>query len=156
MSQSLPGPQYQYPYGTDLACVLQADGSIDLDPGMGECSGPTLLVQRVIRRITTPRGSVVDCPNDCIDIRNYLRSGVLASTPTNLQIQLQQELAKEPGLTAVAVGVKYVIQTATLTITINATTSYGPLALIINLVGNGATTTIANINAILNSLPVGF
>jgi hypothetical protein len=153
MSQQVPG----YPFGTDLNCIMQSDGSIDLDPGMGEVSGRTLLVQRVMRRVTTPRGSVVDAPNDCVDLRNVLRAGVLASTPTNLQIQLQQELQKEQGVSSPQVGVKYVQQTSTLTITMSMQSSYGPLNMTFTITGSSAgSVNSSNISVILNGLPVNF
>ena len=137
------------PFGTDLATVMASDGSIDLDPGMAEVSGRAALVQRCMRRVTTPRGSVIDSPNDCVDIRGFIRAGVLASTPTNIQIQLQKEFAKEQGVTNVAVGVTYTTQTATLRIAINLTSSYGPLSLTFIL-----TATTAKV--LVDGLPVNF
>jgi hypothetical protein len=144
MTQPIPNP-----FGTDLATIMQPDGSIDLDPGMSEVGGRAALIQRCCRRITTPRGSVIDSPNDCVDIRAFVRAGVLASTPTNLQIQLQKEFAKEQGVISAAVGVNYNMQTSTLTVTINLTSSYGPLSLTFML-------TAGNIALLVDGLPVNF
>jgi hypothetical protein len=139
----------QLPYGTDLATVIQSDGSIDLDPGMSEVTGRALLVQRLMRRVTTPRGSVVDAPNDCIDIRGYVRAGVLASTPGNIQIQLQKEFLKDQGVVTAQVGVNYVVTTGTLTISANLSSSYGPLSLTFAL-------TAGNVQVLVGGLPVNF
>jgi hypothetical protein len=139
----------QLPFGTDLATVMQPDGSIDLDPGMSEVTGRSLLIQRVMRRVTTPRGSVVDAPNDCIDIRNYVRAGVLASTPGNIQIQLQKEFLKDQGITSAAVGVTYVDAIGKLSITASLGSSYGPLQLTFNL-------TAGNVQVLVAGLPVNF
>ena len=134
-------------YGTDLAQVTQPDGSIDLDPGMSEVTGLPLFVQRCVRRLTTPRGSVVDCPNDCIDLRSFMRGNALTSTPANLQIQVQREMVKEQGVLSCVAGVTY--QSETLTVSMQLTTAFGPLTLTLAL----SPSTIA---VILNGLPVGF
>lgn len=139
----------QLPFGTDLATIMQPDGSIDLDPGMSEVTGRALLVQRCLRRVTTPRGSVIDSPNDCVDIRNYLRGNATTTTPANIQIQLQKEFAKEQGLTSAAVGVSFNTATGVLSITANLQSSYGPLTLTFNL-------SASNIAVLVDGLPVNF
>lgn len=137
------------PFGTDLGQVFATNGAIDLDPSMGETSGRTLLVQRCLRRLTTPRGSVVNAPNDCLDLRGYIRAGVLAATPQQLQALIQREMLKEQGVTSAAVGVSYVMQTATLTVTMSLGSSYGPLALTLTL-------SPSTITVLVNGLPLGF
>ena len=137
------------PFGTDLATVMASDGSIDLDPGMSEVSGRAALVQRCMRRVTTPRGSVIDSPNDCVDIRGFIRAGVLASSPANIQIQLQKEFAKEQGVINAQVGVTYTAAIATLRIAINLQSSYGPLSFTFIL-----TATTAQV--LVDNLPVNF
>jgi hypothetical protein len=143
----MPVPTGFLPFGTDLATVMLPDGSIDLDPGMSEVTGRPLLIQRCLRRVTTPRGSVVDCPNDCIDIRNYLRAGATTATPSNIQIQLQKEFLKEQGVTSAQVTVTFV--NSTLTIVAALQSSYGPLTLTFNL-------DAANIVVLVDGLPVNF
>jgi hypothetical protein len=135
------------PFGTDLATVMLPDGSIDLDPGMSEVTGRPLLIQRCLRRVTTPRGSVVDAPNDCVDLRSYLRAGATTATPSNIQVQLQKEFLKEQGVTSAKVGVTFV--NSTLTITASLASSYGPLDLTFNL-------SAANITVLVDGLPINF
>lgn len=150
MTQSAAAPLIPgYPWGTDLNQVTQPDGSIDLDPGMGEILGRTLFVQRCIRRVTTPRGSVVDCPNDCYDIRSFMRGSVQAAPNATIQGILQPEMLKEQGVISCQVGVKYALATTTLLITMALGSSYGPLSLTFGL-------SPGNIEILLDGLPVGF
>ncbi len=138
-----------YPFGTDLNMVYTPDGSGDLDPGMGETSGRTLLVQRCVRRVTTPRGSVVGCPNDCLDLRSFLRAGALTSSTNAIQIAYQQEMQKEQGILSPQVAVTFNVAQQLLTVSFSMQSSYGPLNLTFQL----TPTTIA---VLLNGLPVGF
>ena len=147
MTQSVQVPGY--PFGADLNMVVNADGSGDLDPGMGETSGRTLFVQRCVRRVTTPRGSCVDAPNDCLDLRSFLRSGALTTSATQIQIAYQAEMAKEQGCLSAAVSVAYDVRASSLTVTMALTSSYGPLSLTFAL-------SPAGITVLLDGLPVGF
>jgi hypothetical protein len=138
-----------YPFGTDLNQVTLSDGSIDLDPGMGETSGRTLFVQRCIRRVTAWRGSVVDAPNDCLDLRSFLRTGAMAQSAGQIQSAFQAEMMKEAGVTSAQVGVTFSVSTSTLTIQMQLGSSYGPLQLTFAL-------SPGNITILLDGLPVGF
>lgn len=123
------------PYGTDIGIFPNpaANGAYDVDLGMSEVTGRALLVQRLIKRQTTPLGSVIDSPNDCMDVRGWVSSDV-----TQLQLQalaggLKTELLKEEAITNVVVMFSFNSATKALTITENFTSGYGPFTLTLNV-----------------------
>lgn len=67
-------------FGLDLSCVD------DLLPTLGTVSGRRLLSEAVVRRITTPRGRLIDDPNFGIDIRLWLDDDV---TPADIQRRIR-------------------------------------------------------------------
>lgn len=62
-------------YGTDLSCV------VDLDAGLAEVTGNTLLAQALARRLITPRGGLLDDPNYGYDLTQFLNADI---GPTDL------------------------------------------------------------------------
>ena len=131
----------QNPFGTDLQSLPNpaANGQIDLDPGMLEGNGRTLLAQRLVRRQTTPTGSVIDCPNDCIDVRGWLSQGWTQQQMQAAAGQLQAELLKEQGVTAVTVNFTLAgnpggaAGTYSLQIVEQFTSGYGPFSLTLTI-----------------------
>jgi hypothetical protein len=119
------------PYGTDLGTYpnAAANGAIDLDLGMSEVTGRTLLAQSLVRRQTTPPGSVIDSPNDCLDVRGWVSAGATQQQLNALAGNLKSELLKDERVTAVTVTVSFNQATMTLTIDEQVTSSYGPFTL---------------------------
>ena len=108
-------------WGSDLAMVLGSDGAWDMDPGGGSVAGVELVTQRAGRRITTVRGSCRAQPHRGLDVRSWLRSGVLTSTPARIQSELRAELLADPAITRADVGVQWDAATSTLTLTMRLT-----------------------------------
>src|SRR5271166_3825090 len=105
MTQSFNPYGTQNPFGTDLQSLPNpaANGQIDLDPAMLEGTGRILLSQRLVCRQTTPAGSVIDSPNDCIDVRGWVSQGWTQQQMQAAAGNLQTELLKEQGVTAVTI-----------------------------------------------------
>lgn len=76
-------------YGHDLSCVS------DLDPGMAEVDGTTTLAQALARRVSTPRGTLIDDPNYGYDITQELNNDVgpqdLARIGTNVDTEFLKD-----------------------------------------------------------------
>ncbi len=121
------------PWGSDLLMTVGPDGTMDLDAGGAEVVGAEVVVQRVLRRLTMVRGAAVAHPNDGIDVRSWVRSGVLAATAGWMQSAIQQELAKESAIRAVGVAVTWTAATSTLVLAITFTIATKPLALTLAL-----------------------
>jgi hypothetical protein len=136
------------PFGSDIARLFTATGVGDMTPAAAEVSGPDVVVQRVLARITTRKGTVIDCPNDCLDIRDFLRAGNDPQTLAGFQGQLQAEIIKEECVTKVVVAVQYNLQTAQMSISISCQTAAGPFTLTLG-VSN------LTITLLLNGAPYG-
>ena len=136
------------PFGSDLALVFGPTGVGDMSPGAAEVTGPAVVYQRVIARITTRKGTVIDAPNDCLDVRDFLRAGNNPSTLAGFQGQIQAEIIKEPCITNVVVQVTYNLQTARMSIAISGQLASGPFDL--TLVVGALSVTI-----LINGQPAG-
>lgn len=76
-------------FGRDLACLD------DLDPNAREVEDEELLVQEAYKRITTPRGSVVDDDDYGKDVRSYLQKAMTAAEIASIPGQLRNEILKD-------------------------------------------------------------
>jgi hypothetical protein len=76
-------------YGTDLSCID------DLTPNLDEVSGRTVGLQAALRRLTTGRGMVLDCPNDGIDLRDFLSGELTEQTKARMRAIIESELVKD-------------------------------------------------------------
>jgi hypothetical protein len=123
------------PFGTDLQSLPNpaANGQVDLDPSMLEGSGRVLLAQSLVRRQTTPTGSVIDCPNDCVDVRGWISQGWTQQEFQAASGNLKTELLKDERITDVTItmtlGTGPAAGTQTLTIVEQFESAYGPFTL---------------------------
>jgi len=79
-------------FGSDLSCVD------DLDELMVEVSGPTALVQALVRRLSTPRGALYDSPDYGLDLREYLHKAQTLVDLDGIPGAVRAELKKEERL----------------------------------------------------------
>jgi hypothetical protein len=78
-------------YGTDLSCVTDLDPLlVEVDP-----NSPAAIVEAVIRRFTTPRGSLIDDPDYGLDIRSVLNRGMTQRDLRALAGALRGEAQKD-------------------------------------------------------------
>lgn len=81
-------------YGYDTSCTD------DLYPGRTS-TGTVFVIEAIYRRLTTRRGSVVDAPNDGIDVRDFLQTDGTPRELAAIEGQIRAELSKddriEPG-----------------------------------------------------------
>lgn len=123
----IPGVTPTNPYGQDFAIVL-VNGVLDFLPTMGTTTGRTLLVQSIICRQTTPTGSVIDCPNDCFDVRDWISEGMTTAQLANLGTAVSNELQKDTRLTSVYVAATFNFATGQLSLAEKFTSGYGPFS----------------------------
>lgn len=76
-------------YGTDL------DWGADLSKTAGTVSGTKLLGQAVYHRLMTPRGSQLDCPDDGIDLQEYLSLPMTPAQLAGVPGEVRQEILKD-------------------------------------------------------------
>ena len=92
-------------------------------------TGRAALAQRLVLRQTTPTGSVIDCPNDCFDVTDWLSLDATDAAIARLPGQIQNELLKDQQVLSVVVSVQYTPQNSTLTVLENVQSAYGPFSL---------------------------
>lgn len=137
MTQGVPNP-----YGIDLQSLPNSQGVVDLDPGMIEGSGRMLLAQSLVRRFTTPRGSVIDAPNDCLDVRSFLSAGFTQAQINGLSGTLKAEAEKDERVVNADVQATYQPSTRALTITMAIQSGYGPFSLTLSLINGQVTVSV--------------
>lgn len=115
---------------------------IDADPSMRIATGRQLLVQSLLCRQTTPTGSVIDCPNDCLDLIDFLSDGLTPSDIMALGGQIQNELLKDQRVIAATVTGTFAQSKLTLVESIQS--GYGPFQMVLDV--SGVTVTLLNAN----------
>jgi hypothetical protein len=112
-------------YGIDLWWTNDADST------MPDVMGRTVPIQRLVRRLYTPRGTCPDCPNDGIDVRDYLNAPAL--TEKQMSGIITGELLKDAAVLSVVVAVSITgtLNRREMTIGIDGTLSDGPFALVL-------------------------
>ena len=124
--------QAAQPFGSCLATLPNAQGQIDLTPDMQVATGVQVLAQSLVRRQTTPRGSVLTSPNDCIDVRMYLSKGLSQSQVAALAQTIRGELLRDQRVLAASVSIALTVD-GTMTITETILASAGPFTLTLTL-----------------------
>jgi phage baseplate assembly protein W len=112
-------------YGHDLFCVT------DLDPGMLEVDGRHCLAQALVRRLTTPRGALVDDPNYGYDLTAFLNGDFDQATLTRMNGQIVSEVTKDERV--VAATSQVVVSGNVLIVTLSITDGLGPFPLVLSV-----------------------
>jgi hypothetical protein len=128
------------PYGSCLATLPSLTAVLDLTPDMQVATGRAVLAQSLIRRQTTPRGSVITSPNDCIAVQQLLSAGMTQAALAALAGAIRQELLKDQRVNAVSVTIS-LSPTNVATISEQIQSSTGPFSLTLTLT-NGTITQI--------------
>jgi hypothetical protein len=133
------------PYGLDLTTRPNAQGIIDLDAGGAESTGIDVLAQSLVRRQTMDHGSCIGCPDDGINVFDYLGAGFTPHQFAQIQDDLTTELSKDERVTSVAVSVAYNQATYTLTLTERIVASVGPFTLTMTVSQSGVSAVVTAI-----------
>lgn len=142
MTQPVPPLGQTNQYGTDFWI---GGVPLDCDPSFRLVTGRALLSQNIVCRLSTPRGSVIDCPNDCFDLRAELSDGMTQSQINALFGQVQQEIEKDQRVQSASVTGSYSAQTSTLTLSIAIQSLYGPFPLTLGITSVSVTILDANL-----------
>ena len=132
-------------FGSTLAMCTTLNGEWDCDPTGRMATGRDVLSQRLINRQTTPLGSVIDSPNDCFDVSDWLSANMTDGQVAQLPGQIHTELLKDQEVRSLTVTVNYNPATSTLILTENIISGYGPFSLTI-------TVTPGNVSALVGQI----
>lgn len=117
-------------FGTDLSLVD------DLEPTMREVSGTELLGQALFRRLTTPRGMLLDDPDYGTDVREFVSWGALPTKFAAIPALVRAELLKDERIEAATVSTAVAGGSVRLNISID--TGDGPFPLVVDVTQAGA------------------
>ena len=120
-------------FGTTIWTGANAFGEIDIDPTGLVATGVQVLAQRLVLRQTTPLGSVVDCPNDCFDINDWISSNMTDGQLAQLPGTIQAEIVKDQQVLAAVVSIEYTPKNSTLVVVENIQSAFGPFSLTLNV-----------------------
>ena len=113
-------------FGTDLDC---AD---DLTAEMREVSGPIVLAQNLCRRLSTPRGMVIDAPNYGFDLRTLLHKGLTSTQVAEIPGVVRAEVVKDERVESAEVEVLSYADEA-MSLGIRCDTAEGPFSLTLDV-----------------------
>lgn len=113
----VPEPVAPFGYGRDLSCTTE------LDPALAEVDpfSPRAVAEALVRRLTTPHGSLLDDPDYGEDITGAENRGVTAADLASLATRIKNEVSKDDRVDTSEVSVVADSRTRTLTISLRVT-----------------------------------
>ncbi|WP_437279354.1 hypothetical protein WME90_02000 [Sorangium sp. So ce375] len=118
-------------FGADLDCADDLRDDLRM-------AGPTLaLAQAAYRRLTTPRGGVIDAPDYGFDLRSLLSRGMTPAELAAVPGLVRGELTKDERFEDVETRARK-LDSATLELVIRCRTSVGPFELTMNVTAAAA------------------
>lgn len=114
-------------FGSDLSCTD------DLDPGAKEVSGEDALAQALYRRLTTPRGQLIDDPDYGLDIQSFLHRGITAGELRGIEGAIRAEVLKDDRVANFTAKATTSDGGASMEVNLVITTGTGPFRLIFQL-----------------------
>lgn len=110
-------------FGTDISCVD------DIDPMFGLVSGETALAQAILRRLSTPRGGLLDDPDYGYDVRALLCDEVTSTRRIAAKAAIANEVEKDERVLMCSADLVFNHQASRLRIRLAVTTARGPFRL---------------------------
>lgn len=115
------------PYGVDVSTYV--DG--DLDPYFRPLSGPRVVAEAVVRRWTTPTGSLFFDPSFGLDVRELASAAMTAPALFALAARLAAQAEEDERVQSALVDVQFDAGTRALTIRAEIRTAQGPFTLVV-------------------------
>ncbi len=110
--------------GTDLSCVS------DLDATGAVVSGRRLLAEACARRLSTPRGALIDDPNYGYDLTDFVNADLGIGDLDAIQSGISSECLKDERVLACAALVTLDVD-GVMTVTVQLTDGDGPFTLVL-------------------------
>lgn len=117
-------------YGRDVGLVTQR-GAVDIDPFFRLIRGPRVVLEAVLRRLMTPRGSLLSDPNYGQDVRGALHAEFDAAGRFALATAIANEARKDDRVTDARCSVDYNASTGRVRIQLACATGTGPFRLVL-------------------------
>lgn len=111
--------------GTDISVLASQNGS------WPERGGSPMVAEQLLRRITTPRGTLDFSPNDGIDVRDLVRDDMDQSGVFQAQQMVENEILKDERVEEVTVHGSFATDTQALTLSISVQRSADTFKLVL-------------------------
>jgi len=118
-------------YGRDFSVVSTPTGP-DIDFAH-LTTGIAVLGNSLYCRLTTPHGSVIDAPNDCLDLRALLGAGITQADMQSVQQRVQRECERDQRVLSASVSATYNQTERALSLTIRVVSAQGPFTMTLNV-----------------------
>lgn len=118
-------------YGRDFAVVSTSTGP-DIDFAH-LAAGVDVLANSLYCRLTTPHGSVIDSPNDCLDLRALLGAGLTQADMQSVQQRVQRECERDARVLGASVTATYNQASRVLSLVIRVATAQGPFSMTLSV-----------------------
>lgn len=110
-------------FGTELSCVR------DIDQNGSVVTGPRVVAEALARRLSTPRGRVIDDPNFGFDLTQFINDDTTKSGLVAMQSGASAECLKDERVLQAVTTAS--LLNGVLTVRVNFTTAAGPFSLVL-------------------------
>lgn len=115
--------------GTDISTPAGTDGLPGMDPAFRTVSGRTALAQALLRRLTTPRGSLVGDAGYGCDVRAWANDALSPGDLRRLEARVADELRADERVDDVAVVVTFAADVLRIVVRVRPVDGSAPLRL---------------------------
>ena len=113
-------------FGSDISCVT------DISPDGRVVTGNRVVAEAIARRLSTPRGRLIDDPNYGFDLGGYIHDDMSSADLASLQNGAGAECLKDERVIAADV-LATLSAIGLLTVTVSLTTGLGPFRLVLSV-----------------------
>ncbi len=123
----------------------------DLTEAMREVTGVLGVAQAIFRRVTTPRGALLDDPDYGLDVRRFLHQAMTPEERATIPGRLRNEIRKDPRIERAGVTV-VTLTTDELELDIRCETAEGPFELVASVTTARGILATATIEGVLHTI----
>jgi len=128
---------------TDYGSDINTPGGADLDPWWSDIGGAEATLQVCVRRLQTPRGSLLDDPAFGEDLRAHANDH--APNPRAIEAAIVDQLVRDERVKRASAVVTFTPSTGTLAVAIRVTLAEGTFRLVLEV--SAVTVTLLTIEA---------
>jgi phage baseplate assembly protein W len=114
-------------YGSDVLVFPGVDGNLNL------VADWRVVAEALARRLSTPRGTLPFHPDYGLDVREYLNEAVTQDALYRMKAAVELECEQDERVENAEATITYSASTQTLRLSIEATTTTGPLRFVLNV-----------------------
>lgn len=113
--------------GEDIDCIT------DVNTAWNLVGGNANIGRAIVRRLTTPRGSLVYDAHYGLDIRDYLKAGMTDGQISRIRSDVESEVLKDPRIQGATARVEPNVRSGSMKITLSLDLATGPFELLLGV-----------------------